>query len=210
MKEILLQVALDTLTIEQSKELLEKIRDYVDIVEVGTPFIMEEGMKAVRAIKERFPELTILADTKIVDGARIETSSAVRAGADIVTVLGVSEDATIKDCIEEAHNNGTKVLVDMIAVKNLEERASQIEKMGADFICVHNGYDTQNTVESPLDELIRVKEAVVDCMVAVAGGIKLSTLPEIVKEEPDLIIVGATITKSNDPAGTCRKIRELL
>ena len=210
MKEILLQVALDTLTIEQSKALLEKIRDYVDIIEIGTPFIMEEGMKAVQTIKEIFPELTILADTKIVDGARIETGSAVKAGADIITVLGVSEDATIKDSIDEAHKNGARVLVDMIAVKNLEERAAQIEEMGADFICVHNGYDTQNTVESPLDELIRVKKTVADCMVAVAGGIKLSTLPEIVKEEPDLVVVGGAITKSSDPAETCRRIRELL
>ena len=210
MKNIQLQVALDTLTIEQSLALLEKTGELVDIVEVGTPFIMEYGMEAVRRIRERFPALTVLADTKIADGAKIETASAVRAGADIVTVLAVSEDATIRDCIDEAHKHGVRVLVDMIAVKNLEERAGQIEDMGADFICVHNGYDTQNTVESPLDELMRIRKAVKKAKVAVAGGIKLSTLPEIVREKPDLVIVGGAITGSSDPANMCRKIREML
>ena len=210
MKNIQLQVALDTLTIEQSLALLEKTGELVDIVEVGTPFIMEYGMEAVRRIRERFPALTVLADTKIADGAKIETASAVRAGADIVTVLAVSEDATIRDCIDEAHKHGVGVLVDMIAVKNLEERARQIEDMGADFICVHNGYDTQNAVESPLDELIRIRKAVKKGKVAVAGGIKLSTLPEIVKEKPDLVIVGGAITGNSDPANMCRKIREML
>lgn len=210
MKNIHLQVALDTLSIEQAISLLEKTGDLIDIAEVGTPFIMEYGMEAVRKIRERFPKLTILADTKIADGARIETASAIRAGADIVTVLAVSEDATIKDCIDEAHKNGVMVLVDMIAVKDLEERGRQIDEMGADFICVHNGYDTQNTVESPLDELIRIRNTVKNAKVAVAGGIKLSTLPEIVREKPDLVIVGGAITGNSDPAEMCRKIREML
>ena len=210
MSNIHLQVALDTLSIEQAISLLEKTGDLIDIAEVGTPFIMEYGMEAVRRIRERFPKLTILADTKIADGARIETASAIRAGADIVTVLAVSEDATIKDCIDEAHKNGVMVLVDMIAVKDLEERGRQIDEMGADFICVHNGYDTQNTVESPLDELIRIRNTVKNAKVAVAGGIKLSTLPEIVREKPDLVIVGGAITGNSDPAEMCRKIREML
>lgn len=210
MSNIHLQVALDTLSIEQAISLLEKTGDLIDIAEVGTPFIMEYGMEAVRRIRERFPKLTILADTKIADGARIETASAIRAGADIVTVLAVSEDATIKDCIDEAHKNGVMVLVDMIAVKDLEERGRQIDEMGADFICVHNGYDTQNTVESPLDELIRIRNTIKNAKVAVAGGIKLSTLPEIVREKPDLVIVGGAITGNSDPAEMCRKIREML
>ena len=210
MSNIQLQVALDTLSIEQAIALLEKTGDLIDIAEVGTPFIMEYGMEAVRRIRERFPKLTILADTKIADGARIETASAIRAGADIVTVLAVSEDATIKDCIDEAHKNGIMVLVDMIAVKDLEERGRQIDEMGADLICVHNGYDTQNTVESPLDELIRIRNTVKNAKVAVAGGIKLSTLPEIVREKPDLVIVGGAITGNSDPAEMCRKIREML
>ena len=51
-----LQLALDDLTIEQSIGLLNKVANYVDIIEIGTPFIMMEGMKATREIKMRFPQ----------------------------------------------------------------------------------------------------------------------------------------------------------
>ena len=54
-----LQVALDTLSLQQCTALLEKTRGYIDIAEVGTPFIIEEGMVPVRALKAKFPEIEI-------------------------------------------------------------------------------------------------------------------------------------------------------
>ena len=52
-----LQIALDTLSLDECIELLEKTKGYVDIAEVGTPFIIEEGMRPVKAIKNNFPEI---------------------------------------------------------------------------------------------------------------------------------------------------------
>ena len=61
----------------------------------------------------------VLADLKLWI-ASYEVSRKIRC--DIVTILGVSEDASIKSAIAEAHNNGKELLVDMIAVQNLEQR----------------------------------------------------------------------------------------
>ena len=58
-----------------------------------------------------------------MDAADYEVSQAVKYGADIVTILGVAEDASIKAAVEEAHKHGKALLVDMIAVQNLEQRA---------------------------------------------------------------------------------------
>ena len=69
-----LQIALDTLTINECIELLDDVKDYVDIIEVGTPFLLEEGNKPVRIFKERYPNLKILADTKIMDAGELEAS----------------------------------------------------------------------------------------------------------------------------------------
>ena len=52
-----LQAALDTLTLDECLELLEETKGYIDIAEVGTPFIIEEGMIPVRAIKEKFDNM---------------------------------------------------------------------------------------------------------------------------------------------------------
>ena len=63
-----LQLALDGTKLADALSLAEKVRDYVDIFEVGSPFIIEEGMRPVRELRKRFPEKEILADTKIMDG----------------------------------------------------------------------------------------------------------------------------------------------
>ena len=88
-----LQLALDTLTLEECMTLLQETRGSVDIAEVGTPFIIEEGMRPVREFKQHFPEIEILADAKIMDAGELEAETAFKAGADIVTVLGASNDS---------------------------------------------------------------------------------------------------------------------
>ena len=36
-----LQIALDDVTLEGALELVKKVRDYIDIIEIGTPFVYE-------------------------------------------------------------------------------------------------------------------------------------------------------------------------
>ena len=62
-----LQAALDTLTLEECLELLEETKGSIDIVEVGTPFVIEEGMIPVKVFKDKFPNIEVLADVKIMD-----------------------------------------------------------------------------------------------------------------------------------------------
>ena len=47
-----LQVALDTLSLEECIQLLDEIKDSIEVIEVGTPFIIEEGMLPVKTLKE--------------------------------------------------------------------------------------------------------------------------------------------------------------
>ena len=74
-----------------------------------------------------------------MDAASYEVSQAVKLGADIVTILGVSEDASIKVLSKKHITINKELLVDMIAVQNLEQRAAELDKMGADYIAVHTG-----------------------------------------------------------------------
>ena len=46
-----------------------------------------------------------------MDAADYEVSQAVKYGADIVTILGVAEDASIKAAVEEAHKHGKHCLL---------------------------------------------------------------------------------------------------
>ncbi|GJM70492.1 hypothetical protein HMSSN036_27080 [Paenibacillus macerans] len=62
----------------------------------------------------------MLADLKVMDAGAYEVMKAAEAGADIVTILGATDDATIRGAVEEAKKHNTKILVDMINVKDIE------------------------------------------------------------------------------------------
>ena len=205
-----LQIALDTLSLEECIILLEQTKGNVDIAEVGTPFIIEEGMRPVRELKKRFPEIEILADTKIMDAGELEASSAFKAGADIVTVLGVSNDETILGAIKAAKQHGGKIMIDMIAVKNLVERAKEIDAMGVDYICVHTAFDVQKSGKDPLDELKMINKVICNAKSAVAGGVKLSTIDEIVEEGAEIIVVGGAICNAENKRETAKEMKKHL
>ena len=109
-----LQLAIDELNLEQALEQLENLIEYVDIVEVGTPFVIDAGREAVRQIKAKFPQLEVLCDAKIMDAGAYEAQLAFDVGAEYVTVLGVTDDLTIKGCVDEAKKQDRQVMVDMI------------------------------------------------------------------------------------------------
>ena len=123
-----LQLALDLVNIPQAIEVVSQVEQYVDIVEIGTPVVINEGLHAVKQVKEAFPNVSILADLKIMDAAGYEVSQAVNAGADIVTILAAAEDESIKGAVAEAKKLGKEILVDMIAVKDIKARAQQDRK----------------------------------------------------------------------------------
>ncbi|EGQ4043810.1 3-hexulose-6-phosphate synthase [Staphylococcus pseudintermedius] len=207
-----LQLAIDLLNKEDAAELAKKVTDYVDIVEIGTPIVINEGLPAVQHLKENVKDedVKVLADLKIMDAADYEVSQAVKFGADVVTILGVAEDSSIKNAVEEAHKHGKELLVDLIAVQDLEKRAKEIDALGADYIAVHIGYDLQAEGQSPLESLRKVKSVIKNAKIAVAGGIKPETVKEVADEGPDLIIVGGGIANADDPREAAKQIREAI
>lgn len=205
-----LQLALDLVNIPQAKELVKEVEDHIDIVEIGTPIIKIEGLNAVKEIKEAFPNLQVLADLKTMDAAAYEVAKAAEYKADIVTILAVAEDESVKGAVEEAKKQGKKVLVDLIGVKDIEKRAKELDDFGVDYICVHTGYDLQAVGRNSFEDLLTIKSVVKNAKTAIAGGIKLDTLPEVIKAQPDLVIVGGGIANQDDKKAVAAKMQEMI
>lgn len=205
-----LQLAIDELSLEESLEAVEELQNYIDIVEVGTPFLIDAGREAVRQIKSKFPHLEVLCDAKIMDAGAYEAKLAFEVGADYVTVLGVTDDLTIKGCIEEANKHGHKILVDMICVDDLESRVATVERLGAHVIAVHTGADQQAAGRTPLDDLKEMKKHVKNCEIAVAGGINSQSVHEYLSYEPNILIVGSGILNAKNPIQEAKLIHEAI
>ncbi|MCM3791019.1 3-hexulose-6-phosphate synthase [Domibacillus indicus] len=205
-----LQLALDLVNIPQAIELIKEVQEHVDVVEIGTPVVINEGLRAVKEVKNAFPNLTVLADLKIMDAAGYEVSQAAASGADIVTILGAAEDASIKGAVEEAKKQGKQILVDMIAVKDKQARARELDEMGVDYICVHTGYDLQAVGQNSFEDLRTIKSVVKNAKTAIAGGIKMDTLSEVIAAQPDLIIVGGGITSQEDKKSAAAQMQNMI
>ncbi|MBS4206614.1 3-hexulose-6-phosphate synthase [Bacillus sp. FJAT-50079] len=205
-----LQLALDELTLVDSLLLVEKVKDYIDIIEIGTPLVMREGMRAVREMKRYFPNKEILADLKIMDGGYFEAKMAFEAGADYATVLGVTDILTAKASIEAAYKHGKQIVVDMICIQDLPSKIREMEEIKAHYVAVHTGADQQAAGRQPLDDLKLMKKHVKEAKIAVAGGINRHTVDLYVAHQPDVIIVGSGITNAEDPVAEAMAIKNAM
>lgn len=205
-----LQLAIDLEDIDGAIKLIEKTKDYIDIFEYGTPLVINFGLEGLQKIRAAFPEITLLADLKIMDVAGYEVNQAFKYGADITTILGVAEDQSIKDAVKAAHEAGKELLVDMIGVHDVASRAAEVDEFGADYIGTHTGYDLQALGEAPFESFNAIKGEVKQAKTAIAGGIKLANAAEIKAANPDLLIIGGAIATADDPTAAAKEFRELL
>ncbi|MFR2313287.1 3-hexulose-6-phosphate synthase [Weissella cibaria] len=205
-----LQLAIDLEDIQGAINLIRKTKDSIDIFEYGTPLVINFGLEGLQKIRTEFPDITLLADLKIMDVASYEVTQAFKYGADITTILGVAEDQSIKDAIKTAHEAGKEILVDMIGVQDIENRAREVDEFGADYVGTHTGYDLQALGQNPFEAFNLIKNNVSKTKTAIAGGIKLSESEEIKKANPDLLIVGGAISTADDPAEAAAEFKKIL
>lgn len=201
-----LQLALDFVDMHRALAVArEGVRGGVHVLEVGTPLLKAEGLDAVRRLRAEFPKHELVCDAKTMDAGRLELETAAKAGATILTVLGVASDSTIEECVEAGANHGIRVLVDLLGCADPAERARFAESVGAYAVNVHCPIDEQVRGKDPLDAL-RAVRAAVSIPVTVAGGITARTAAEVVAAGADIVIVGGAITKAKDAEAATRDI----
>jgi 3-hexulose-6-phosphate synthase len=203
-----IQVALDRLTREECFQILEKTAPYVDWIEVGTGVIKEYGMTIIQETREKYPDKTIVADMKTCDAGKHEAIQAFDAGADIMTVMAFSADKTITDTLEVAASRGKRVMIDLLGVSE-NKRVRELQELGVSMVSLHIGKDMQETGEST-GSLFDLIQGINGIETAVAGGITFETLPGIVENNPDTVIIGSAITKAADPAEVARAMKGLV
>ena len=206
-----LQVALDLMQLNRSIVIAhEAVDGGADWIEAGTPLIKSEGAEAVRALRREFPNRKIIADTKTMDVGSFEVEIMAKAGADIVTVLGLADDATIEEAVMAGRKYGAEIMVDMINVPDRVQRAKEVEKLGAAYICMHMGIDTQMRGEEPPIDVLRKIVDAVSIPVAVAGGITAENAGEYVEAGATDVIVGGAIIKTEDIRGAAENVKKAM
>ncbi len=194
-----LQLALDLMQTGRAVPIArESVAGGADWLEVGTPLIKSEGAESIRTLRREFPGVKIVADTKTMDVGSLEVEIVVKAGADIVTVLGLSDDSTIEEAVSAARKYGAEIMVDMINVPDKVRRSKEAEALGVSYVCLHMGIDQQMRGEDPPMDILKRIVSETSIPVAVAGGITAETAGMYVEAGAQVIIVGGGIMKTAD------------
>ncbi|BAB65199.2 hexulose-6-phosphate synthase [Sulfurisphaera tokodaii str. 7] len=208
-----LQVALDFIDLKNAEEIAKQsIEAGADILEVGTPLIKSYGIQGIRRIREIAKERIVLADTKTADAGDVEAEIVHLGGGNIMTVLGIMDDATIESAVKKAHEYGILVQADLINVKDILKRAEEIKRLGVDIIGLHVGLDVQKkrgiTISDLKNEIKKVSELGV--IVSVAGGLNKNNIVDIIDLPINIYVVGGAITRAKNPLEEAKQIVKII
>jgi 3-hexulose-6-phosphate synthase/6-phospho-3-hexuloisomerase len=205
-------VALDVLEIDRAIQIAkESAQGGIDWIEAGTPLIKSEGMGAIRNLKKAFPNKTIVADMKTIDVGAMEIEMAAKSGADIVILLGASNNSTIIDAIQSAKKYGVKLMADMISIENevLLNRSKELEELGIDYINLHTGIDEQMIGKSSMGLIEKIAHSL-NIPIAVAGGLDIQQATNAIKKGADIVIIGGNITRTDSVLNSTQLFRKEL
>jgi 3-hexulose-6-phosphate synthase len=209
-----LQIALDFINIENAIRIVNEVKDLNDsiIIEIGTPLLKATGIEGIRKIRQLAKDKIILADTKTADAGDVEVEIAKLGGADIMTVLGIMDNATILSAIKKAKEIGMLVQADLINVTNTYDRALELKNLGIDIIGLHVGLDVQKSrgisITDLKDEIRKV--ANLGLVISVAGGLNRDRIKELIDLPINIFVVGSAITRSKDAKETTKEIINIL
>ncbi|MCJ1688080.1 3-hexulose-6-phosphate synthase [Rathayibacter sp. VKM Ac-2927] len=201
-----LQFAMDTLSTDAALELAAVAAPHVDILELGTPLIKSAGLSAITAVKEAHPDKTVFADLKTMDAGELEADMAFKAGADLVTVLGVAGDSTIAGAIAAGKKHGKGVVVDLIGVPDKAARAREVVALGAEFVEMHAGLDEQAEEGFTFETLLRDGEAS-GVPFSVAGGVSTATIESVQRSGAVVAVAGGAIYGAPDVGAAAAALR---
>lgn len=200
----IVQISLDLTSVSEALDHARKAaRAGVDWLEAGTPLILAEGLRAVRALREEFPHHPVVADLKTMDGGYLETEMMAKAGATHVVVMARAHPATIKMVVQAGRDFGVKVMGDDLACKDKARAARAMEDLGVDYIVHHVGFDERRDPDvirahgghppSPLDELQAIVKAVTIPVQAV-GGLSVADVLRLPALGVHHLVLGAPLT----------------
>ena len=103
-------LALDVLSMDQARKLLDEISDYLDTIKIGYPLVLAEGLEAVTQVKEEY-NCKIITDFKVADIPATNQKIAevtFQAGADAIIVHGFVGPDSVDSCVESAKKHGKR------------------------------------------------------------------------------------------------------
>ncbi len=192
-----LQVALDNPNLGAILNVIKQLPDSDHLIlEAGTPLIKRYGIDVISKLRDSKPDAFIVADLKTLDTGNLEARMVADATADAIVVSALAPIATINKVIEEAHKTGIYAIMDTLNQPDPVSILKQLDDL-PDVVELHRAIDIEDT-EHAWGSIEGIKALSPKILVAVAGGVRVDTIPDALGAGADILVVGRAITNAKD------------
>ncbi|MGP8329245.1 MAG: bifunctional 5,6,7,8-tetrahydromethanopterin hydro-lyase/3-hexulose-6-phosphate synthase [Methanosarcinaceae archaeon] len=192
-----LQVALDNPNLGAILNVIKQLPDSDHLIlEAGTPLIKRYGIDVISKLRDVKPDAFIVADLKTLDTGNLEARMVADATADAIVVSALAPIATINKVIEEAHKTGIYAIIDTLNQPDPVSILKQLDDL-PDVVELHRAIDVEDT-EHAWGSIEDIKALSSKILVAVAGGVRVDTIPDALGAGADILVVGRAITNAKD------------
>ncbi|AXF77036.1 3-keto-L-gulonate-6-phosphate decarboxylase UlaD [Erwinia tracheiphila] len=206
-----LQLALDHTRLDAALEAANHLHEHVDIVEAGTILCFGSGVEAVRQLRQRLPEKTLVADFKVADAGSTLAELAFEAGASWMTVICAAPLATFASAHEVAQRYQGEIQIELFGHWTMED-ARNWRALGLKQAIYHRGRDAQAQGQRWSQQDLDAMKALSDLGfgLSVTGGITPQELPQFKEIDVRAFIVGRALTESADGLRTAAEFHQAI
>lgn len=198
------QIALDVRDIHQAAAVAQAAAAAgVQFIEVGDPLIKSAGVAAIEHIKQRIPDVAVVAEMMSADWGRDQVILAAEAGADIVLLIGAASTASVSAAAEASRRLGVPIVLDVYHGRVDQTWVHAMERIGVDGFAITTNIDLGVAGPHPLEQA-RLLRSWTKLPVAVSGGFDIAD--DVVNTDPswDILVVGRSVTDAVDPAAAAK------
>jgi 3-hexulose-6-phosphate synthase len=191
-----LQISFDNIELEKAILTCKLVKDYANIIEIGTSLILRYGIISIQKFRDKFPDITILADTKIIDRGTTITEMMINEGADWVTVMGGTTTHVIHTTAAAAERHKKYVMLDLLDSQSPGQSAMEANKLGIDAVLIHRHINDDDLIFTDRWEMVRGNT---DLPVFISTDTDKESIKKVISLNPDGIVIGKAITGAANP-----------
>ena len=193
-----LQISFDLPDLQDALGKAELVKPFCDTMEIGTTLLYKYGTQAVQEFKKKFPNKSILVDSKILDRGKLNSSIFIKEKADWITVMAGTGKSVIHAVCTTAHEAGTKVMLDLLDATSQGQAALEAKNLGIDALIFHRPHDEKDELLFLDDwELIHGNT---NLPIFISAKIKKENVDHIIALKPGGIVIGTSIITAENPA----------
>jgi len=192
----------------QAIKIAEQTAEYADIIGVGSLLLFKEGIGAIKAFKNAFPNKEIFAETKLVEKTEEAITLMAQAGASYVSILAGTFNASIKKAIATAHRFDIKIAVDLLDAHSVGQAAMDATTLGADMLVLHHAPHMEET--NDIDSVWHNVRDNTNLPIFITGKVDSSNFTQVVSLKPQGIMLGSPILRAESPSLAAESFRTLI